>query len=311
MAYFDPAKSPNRVTGGIAPGGTATLTATVGGVSATYSLTVSSATIKTMTVTPANPSVASGLTTQFAVNGTFSDSTAQDLTFDATWAPITGAIATVSNDPANKGLAKGLAAGTATITASFEGVSGTMQLTVTSPLLQSIRVTPANSSIGGFSKTVNFTATGTYSDGTTADVTTTAIWDSSQKSVATITTTGGVATTIAAGTTSISATLNGVSGKTDLNVTALILSANGLKITPVSLPLNVGARSNFTVTATFTDGTAQDVTVSSEWTSNATTIATVGNTGADKGLVIGVAAGIATITATYGGQAMTATVTIQ
>lgn len=309
VAEFMPASSPNRVTGH-APG-IATLTATVGSVSATYSLTVSPATIKNMTITPANPSVATGLTTQFAVNGTFSDSTTQDLTFDATWTPITGTIATVSNDPASKGRAKGLAVGTVTITASFDGFSGTSQLNVTAALLQLIAVTPANSSIAGFPKTVNFIATGTYSDGTTADVTTTVTWDSSQKNIATIATPGGVATTIAAGTTSISATLDGVNGATNFTVTALALSASGLKIAPVSQILTVGARGSFTVTATFTDGTTQNVTASCVWASTAPTIATVGNTATDKGLVIGGAAGSTTITATYGGQTTTATVTIQ
>lgn len=308
VAGFVTASTPNLVSG-VAPG-TATLKANVRGVSSTFVLTVSSATINTMTITPANPSVASGLTTQFAVNGTFSDGSTQDLTFEAAWTSSIGTIATVSDDPASKGLAKGLTAGTATITASFDDLTATTQLTVTSPQLLSITVTPANSSINGSSKTVNFKATGRYSDGTAPDVTATADWDSSQKTVATITA-GGVATTVAAGTTSISATLNGVIGRTDLTVTALVLRSSGLKIAPVNLTLNVGAKTQLAVTATFTDGTTQDVTPGSEWSSFPTTTATVGNVAADKGLVTGVAAGVATVTAAFGGQSVTAAVTIR
>ena len=83
----------------------------------------------------------------------------------------------------------------------------------TSPTLTSIVVTPANPSIlTGASQ--QFTATGTYSDGSTQDITSQAIWTSSDTAVATIDA-GGLATGISAGTTMISASLAGVTGSTD------------------------------------------------------------------------------------------------
>lgn len=300
VAEFITATSPNRVSGHIA--GSATLTATVGTLSATYGLTVSTATINSMTISPANPSVASGLTTQFTVTGTFSDTTTQDLTFDATWSADAAGFASVSNDPASKGLAKGLGVGTATITATFDGTPGSAQLVVTAPVLQSIAVTPASSSIAGFSKTQNFTATGSYSDGTTADITTTVTWDSSAKGIATIIATSGVATTVAAGTTTISAILGGISGNTNLSVTALTLT-----LTSSSQTVAVGGNITFKLTATPAGGTAQDVTSISTWTSSDTNKATVSSTG----VVTAVAVGTTTISAVYSGQTATVTITVQ
>jgi uncharacterized protein YjdB len=306
---------PGRVKGLTA--GTSILTATVAGVpSATYTLTVSNATITSMTIftvpptiPPATPTVPSGLTKQFAVTGSFSDGTTvttQDLTFDATWAADASGFASVSDVLASKGLAKGLAVGTATITATFGGIPGTTQLIVTAPILQSIAVSPANFSIAGFQKTVNYTALGTYSDGTTAAVSEPVTWASSQTGIATIATTG-VATTAGAGTTSISATVGSISGKTDLTVTALILN-----LTPASQTLTVVVGSShtgqFTLTATPSGGAPQDVTAISAWISNAPAVATVGS---NTGLVTGVAVGTTTITATYSGQTATATVTVQ
>ena len=307
VADFDDAVSPNRVTG-FSPG-TAVLTATVRGVSASVTLTVSSATITTLTITPADPSIANGLKTQFALSGVFSDSTTQDLTFDAVWESSAPDVATVSNATASKGLAQSHTVGNATISATFDGVSGSTLLTVTEKELKSIAVTPANPTITGLSKTATFTATGTYSDGSTADITTTVAWTSSKPAIATITSPGGVATSVAAGTTTISATLNGVIGKTDLKVTVQVLQS--LKIEPTSANLIVGGNTQFKVTATFTDNTTLDVTDSSEWSSNVVSAATVTNTGTDRGLVTGVAVGSATITATYGGQSISAVVTIQ
>ena len=307
VADFDDAVSPNRVTG-FSPG-TAVLTATVRGVSASVTLTVSSATITTLTITPADPSIANGLTTQFALSGTFSDATIQDLTFDAGWASSAPEVATVSNAAASKGLAQSHAVGEATISATFDGMSATTLLIVTEKELKSIAVTPANPTITGLAKTETFTATGTYSDGSTADITTTVAWTSSKPAIATINSPGGVATSVAAGTTTISATLNGVSGKTDLKVTVQVLQS--LTIDPTSATLNIGNSRQFTVTATFTDSTTLDVTDSCDWSSNAVSAATVTNTGTDRGLVTGVAVGSATITATYGGQNKTAVVIIQ
>jgi hypothetical protein len=300
---YSTAPDKNRVTA-VTPG-SAVVAATVDGVSASYTLTVSNATIQTMTISPATASIPMGLTRQFSASGTFSDATTQDLTFDADWKSSPGTYATVS-----KGLATALKTGIGdeTITAGFGAVpvSGTATLTVTAATLQSITVTPANSSVIGLSKTVTFAAKGNYSDGTTVDITGTAAWVSSQVGVATIVANSGVATSVAAGTTSISATLNGISGRTNLAVTVPVLSTNGLKITPVSPIVRVGAAQQLTVMATFTDSSTLDVTNSCVWSSNAPSTASVGTTG----LVTGGIAGSAVITATYGGQYTTVTVTV-
>ncbi len=82
--------------------------------------------------------------------------------------------------------------------------------------LVSISITPLNPSIVGGTK--KFTATGTYSDNTTQDLSATATWSSSNTSVATIS--KGFATVISAGTTTITATSGSISNATSLTVTA-------------------------------------------------------------------------------------------
>ena len=56
-------------------------------------------------------------------------------------------MAVVSNAPGSKGLATGLAGGMTTATAALNGVAGATQLTVTTSMLMSITVTPANASM--------------------------------------------------------------------------------------------------------------------------------------------------------------------
>src|SRR6185369_2032925 len=89
------------------------------------------------------------------------------------------------------GLATGIkAGGPVTIRATFGGItSNGAQLTVTAPLLVSIAVTPAASSVV-VRKLLAFTAIATYSDGSTLDVTTTATWNSGNPVFASVGTTG-------------------------------------------------------------------------------------------------------------------------
>ena len=87
--------------------------------------------------------------------------------------------------------------------------------------LVSIAITPTNPSIV-LGTTEQFTATATYSDNSTRNLTTSVTWSSSAKSVATISNAArskGKATSKAVGTTTITATSGNISGSTTLTVT--------------------------------------------------------------------------------------------
>ena len=84
------------------------------------------------------------------------------------------------------------------------------------PTLTSIAVTPANPT-NSMGTTQQFTATGTYSDSSTQNITSPLKWMSSSTGVATINA-SGLAKGVTAGTTTISATLGRVSGHTTLTI---------------------------------------------------------------------------------------------
>ena len=102
-----------------------------------------------------------------------------------------------------------------------------------SPSLTSISVTPLNSSLTA-GATRQFTATGTYSDNSTKDITTLVTWGSSAGTVATVSNvsgTKGVVTAVAAGSTTISAVIGQISGSTALTVTTAGAAANVVRVT--------------------------------------------------------------------------------
>ena len=93
------------------------------------------------------------------------------------------------------------------------------------PALVSIEVAPADAEITALGQTQQFTATGTYDDDTTADITALVTWSSTDPSVASIGATG-LATAVKEGWAEITASLSGVSGGTSLMVSRPYLWVN-------------------------------------------------------------------------------------
>ena len=100
--------------------------------------------------------------------GTYPDGSTGDISSQVTWVSSNMTNATVSST----GLTTGLAAGTTYIKASLQGVtSPAVTLTVIAPALSSIAITPTAPANLTMTVAQQFTATGTYSNGSTADVT--------------------------------------------------------------------------------------------------------------------------------------------
>ena len=172
--------------------------------------------------------------------------------------------------------------------------------------LVAISVTPANPSIQ-LTKTQQFTATGTFGDSSSKDLTSSVTWSSSDQSKATINS-SGLATAVATGTTTITASQSGVSGSTTLTVTtqtsgSLTISCSGC----------TGTGSNsFTAAAgstlTFTAADSSNQAVNATWSSSNTTVANIGTL---NGVAANVTAGTATITASANGATGSVTLTVQ
>jgi len=152
-------------------------------------------------------------TQQFTATGTYSDGSTADITNTVVWTSSAPLVASILPG----GLATGVSSGEVTITATVGTVQGSATLTVTAPILESIEVSPSSASIAVL-QTQQFTATGTYSDGSTADITDTVIWASSNPGVATVAP-GGLAAGISPGTVTITATVLTIEGSATLSVT--------------------------------------------------------------------------------------------
>lgn len=273
--------------------GVVTISATVSGIKGTASLTIRNAKVTSITLSPIAPSVLVKNTIQFTATGNLSDGSSSDLTKLVTWSTSAKSIATVGAS----GLATAVKAGTVMISAVFTGApTASTSLTVTAITLQSITVTPLNTSATAGTK-VQYTATGSYSDGSTANITTSVTWSSSKTSVATIQS-SGLASAVGAGTATIKATSSSVSGSTSLTVTA---SVSSISISPSSVSIALGLTQQFKATAHYSNGTTSDVTTLASWTSSVPAVATVSNNASSQGLATSDATGTTSVGATYQG----------
>ena len=269
--------------------GTATMIATSGKVAGSMTLTVTSAALSSIAVTPANLIISMGSTHQFRATGRYSDGTSYDITPQVTWGSSNPSVATVNKS----GLATAVTASTATITAALGTVVGNQTFTVIS-LLSSISVTPDNSIMPAGSDKL-FAATGTYSDGTSNDIRRQVTWSSANTTVAKVSQ-SGLVTAVAAGAATITATQGSISGETILTVTPLTLFS--ISVTHPNQSMPAGVTQQFRAIGIYSEGTTSDITTQATWSSSNPSVATVNS----SGLITAVAAGTATITATFGGM---------
>src|SRR5580698_6074397 len=280
--------------------GSVTITATLVGASASTILTVTPATLVSIGVTPANPSIANGLTSQFAATGVYTDNSTQDLTASVAWTSSDPTVVSISNASASHGLATGVSPGSVAITAASGSVSGSTNLTVTPAALVSIALIPANPSIANGTQQ-QFAATGTYTDTSTHDLTAVVTWSASDTTVATISNasgSNGLTTSVGQGSVTITATLGTIAGATGLTITPAALVS--IAVIPSNASIANGTGQQFAATGTYTDNSTQPLTTSVNWSSSDTAVASISNAPGFNGLASSTGQGTATITATLG-----------
>ena len=272
-----------------------------------------SVSLTSITMTPANPTVALSVapqppaTQQFVVIGHYNVGNPKDITNQMTWISADTKVSTVDA----RGNATATGSGRVIITSQiFEpATQKTFQATTilrVVPLLTSITISPATAQIAK-GTAQQFTATGSYNDGTQADITGLVDWNSAQ-SAATVSSspgTQGRALGISPGSTSITASLGSVaSSPASLTVTNANLVS--LAVTPANSTVPLANSQQFVATGAFDDGTKQDISVTAVWNSSNPAIARVTSTG----LLTSLGLGNADITATVGAVTDTTTTTV-
>jgi mono/diheme cytochrome c family protein len=190
------------------------------------------------------------------------------------------------------GLGTGLMLGTSVVTATDPSsmIFGDTTVTVMVPVLVSIAVTPASPTLF-VNDTQQFTATGTYSDSSTANITGAVTWDSGTPAVLDLTA-GGLGTALSGGTSVVTATdiATNVMGTTTVTVAALV----SIAVTPANPTFFVSQNRQFTAMGTYSNAQVINITGSVTWTSNNPNVLGMNASGQGTGIAPGTAKAIAT-----------------
>ena len=275
--------------------GSATISATSEGKSATTLVTVNRRSPNAVIVTPAQLLIEEGKTAPLSVQ--VLDNLGLEIpNSTVTFSSSDPTIATVSS----VGVVSGVVAGKATISATSGGKTGTAEVTVTPIPVASVVVSPAQPFLQlGRSITLTaeaLSATGQVLPGRIVT------WSSSATQIADVTSSGMV-TGMNNGSTVIFASIDGVLGWT--NVTVVPVPVSTVTVLPATSSIAIGGTAQLTAELRDASGNVLTGRVVS-WSSSQTSVASV----TSAGLVTGVAGGTATITATSEGRSGTATVNV-
>lgn len=293
--------------------GSVTISATIGNITGSTILMVSSAELSGISITSIDavtPVCTSS--TQLTATGLYTDSTERSLTASVTWGTADAAIATVNS----AGTLYAFTPGNAVVFASKGGITSNQLNVSITDTLSSITLTPADLTLAE-TKSQQYSATGLYSDGLEVEVSKTAEWGVTDATgaatdVATLSNASGskgLLKAVKVGSAVVNASCNNILASTGVTVTGnpvvSTLSINDdariieLKFAGTELTEQLRAK------ATLSDGTADVVTEKVTWFVSAIvsgTSATVSNATGSKGQVKVTAIGETIIKANYGNE---------
>lgn len=278
--------------------GNVTITATSEGKSGAVQLSIVQAAVSTVTLAATPVTIAPGQAT--TVSATLRDSFGNVLTGRTiSWQSSAPAVATVDN----AGRVTGVAAGTASVSASSEGKSGAIQITVVPPTVATVEVSPATlAMVPGQSAPLVAVAR----DAQQGVIAGRAVqWQSTNPAVASVSVVGEV-TALTAGTVEIRASIDGVLGHAVVQVTNTPVSY--ITISPISVSLPVG---DITVLlATPRDVNSNPLTGRAVTWSTSNAAVVDGFTSDERAVITGLSVGLATVTARSEGKSASVVVSV-
>ena len=214
-------------------------------------------------LSPASITLSPNGTQQYTATGTYSNGTTATITSPLTWVSSVPAAVSVSST----GLAKVLGSSSSTVTikaSSGSTTSPAATIAIAAATFTSISITPTSVTLP-LNGTKQYVATGHYSNGTTANLTSLVTWSSSAPAVSV--SSAGLATVLSGNSTVVSVTAKYgtiTSNTSSITVPPVLTS---LAITPASISVGLGAQQQYAATGTYSSGTTQNLTSAVTWTS--------------------------------------------
>jgi len=290
--------------------GETSITATMSGLTGKLVMQVSNAVLKRIDINSPQQDIPTDNQTQLRAVGYYSDETSQDLTQHVTWKSRNPTVIQIDNSLKNSGLARSLNSGQSRIDATYQGITTSIQLSVTSASLAKIEITSANTQIP-LGSTIQFFATGIYSDSSTKNITSDVTWHSFNSDILQIQNTEnaiGLANSKTAGDTIISAALGDITDSISVKVNKAIL--NGIDIKSPTTTIGKGTNLILTAFANYSDGSVLDISNHASWTSSNQAVLSFLENQNKNGKLIAKSRGTSTVSASWNAKTGTSIISV-
>lgn len=268
-----------------------TVTATYEGVQSSNSarVTVTNATVESLLITPVEQTFALGRVGRLTATATFSDGSFGDVTRAVSWNVDSPDVIGVID-----GRVFTQILGSSTVSASLGALSSSnsARITVTDAEAVGLVVAPKSQTLA-LGDTFDVTATVSYSDGSSGEVTDEVTWKVSNDAVVEVN--NGVVISKAVGQVSVSASLDGLDSANQVQVVVNNAKVERLVLSTETPVLPLGVEGRITATAVYSDDTTGDVTELVDWSVSETSIIKV-----VKGVVTTLNTGTTAVSASLG-----------
>jgi len=277
--------------------GTDDVVATLGEFSAKAAVTVVAVQLVGLVVSPKDMDLSIGTEDVFIAEGTYDDGHKQDLTNESVWFSANPGIVSVSEN----GVATAESAGTTMVTASVDGLSDDASITVHELVeIESVEVSPQD--VLMFLEGVQqFNAFANYTDGSVQNITSSALWISSDTNViAQDIFRKGFFHAKSEGSAEIAAEF-GIRNKGATNVTVEKVLVTHIIVTPRNFTLPVGETKRYFTEAATSDGKFFSVNQlpSQSYSISDPSIAYISNNPENKGILTALKDGTTDVFSTY------------
>jgi Bacterial Ig-like domain (group 2) len=259
--------------------GATVITATTSGLQASAPVQVLAAPLVAILVSSDRSSIPLATSAKFMATGVYKDGSTQDLTGAVAWAASPATVVSINA----AGVATGKSIGTAVVTAGAGSISVGAGLTVAAAALVSIDIASSQTDMP-LGTTQQLVATGTYTDGTTQDLSNSATWGTSSSDVLGVSA-KGVAVARLQGAATVSASLDTIQGTASMSVSGPVLQS--VSISPSNPKVPLGSMTQISAMGHFSDGTIQRLTQNLTWSAADSLIAGVSVHGVAVGRKVG------------------------
>lgn len=264
--------------------GTVNIVAKYNGNASSAPITVKMLKLTSIEIEKSSETVMLGSKVNLKAIGHFENGSTNDVTSALNWSSGNEEVATVDNVIGQKGVVLTKGVGPVTITGSYGTASGQIELLVTSESFASLVITPTNSKVPkGLEKP--FKLIGTYPDGTTQDVTKSAVWSSSMPLLGSVSNDTGKEGYVKAweiGSIILTASYGQQSAETVIELTAAALME--IEVTSNKTSVNCGVEvPEFYASGLYSDEQTSNLTDLVTWSVEFPDLASVSNDAATKG----------------------------